>query len=183
MSAFGLSVHSHSFGSGQTYTLVNQYPSISDAIILTGFSLNSSFLPLFVAGADFVLANKNQPFRLGNIDTDIAASLLSTDALYNITTGAAASLIETYGLTDYFVGLEGPVQPLNYPNGYLTNSNANAAQFLFFLPKFFDPAIGLFAESTKQPVTLGELLTITSLPTTNTYAGPVLVLTGCKFLP
>ena len=171
----------HSFGSAQTYALVNQYPSISDAIVLTGFSLNSSFLPLFAVGADFVLANTNQPFRLGNVGTNVAASVLSANTLNNITTGAAASLIETYGLTDYFAGLQPPpIQPLNYPNGYLTNSNANSAQYLFLLPKFFDPAIGLFGESTKQPVTLGELLTLSCVPKTNAYAGPVFVLTGCK---
>merc|ERR1712093_136789 len=57
----------HSFGSAQTYSLVNLYPELTDGIILTGFSMNSSFVPFFAAGANFQLANRNQPLRFSNI--------------------------------------------------------------------------------------------------------------------
>ena len=128
--------------------------------------MNGSFVPFFASGGDFIQANKNQPFRFGSVNMD-----------------AAESLLNMFSATDFVAGLELPTQPLNYPNGYLTNSNANSAQYLFLLPKFFDPALGIFGENTKQPVTLGELLTLPSLPMTNAYAGPVLVITGCKFPP
>ena len=47
----------HSFGSAQTYGLVSLDPTLSDGIVLTGFSMNASFVGLFFAGGKFVLAN------------------------------------------------------------------------------------------------------------------------------
>ena len=138
------------------------YPNISDGIVLTGFSTNGSFLGFFAAGADFVQANKNQPFRLGSVSAT-----------------AAEQVLNMYGLTDYVAGLSVPIG-LNYSNGYLINSNINANQYLFFLPGYFDPGALLAGENTKQPVTPGELLTLGSIPMTSAFAGPVLVITGCK---
>ena len=154
---------SHSFGSAQTYALVNMYPNISDGIVLTGFSMNASFVGYFGAGSNFEQAYLNQPFRLGNTSFSTVESVLNM-----------------YSLTDYVAGLS--LSPsLNYPAGYLTNANIGANQYLFFLPGFFDPGVLLVGENTKQPVTVGELLTLTSGPMTNAYAGPVLIITGCKF--
>ena len=84
-----------------------------------------------------------------------------------------------YGLTDPIAGLS-QTPSLGYPPGYLTNANIGANQYLFFLPGFFDPGALLVAENTKQPVTVGELLTLGSAPMLNAYAGPVLSITGCK---
>ena len=154
----------HSFGSAQSYALVNLYPKISDAIVLTGFSMNSSFTGYFGAGANFVQANLNQPFRFGNVSIASAQMLLSM-----------------YGLQDAVVGLAS-TQSLNYPTGYLTNANINSQQYLFFLPPYFDQGILEMGEATKQPVTPGELLTLGSLPMINAFAGPVLVVTGSKSL-
>jgi len=141
------------------------YPSISDGIVLTGFSMNASFVGYFAAGADFVQANLNQPFRFGNISSSAVSSVLSL-----------------YGLADFTAGLNA-TQGLGYPNGYLTNSNINSQQFLFFLPKHFDTGILELGEATKQPVTVGEILTLGSVPMMNEYAGPVLIITGCKIFP
>ena len=138
------------------------YPTISDGIVLTGFSMNASFAGYFGAGANFEQANLNQPFRLGNL------SSTTVEAVLNM-----------YSLTDYVAGLS-PSPGLDYPAGYLTNANIGANQFIFFLPGFFDPGVLLVGENTKQPVTVGELLTLTSVPMENVYAGPVLVITGCK---
>ena len=162
-SSFSTIVHvGHSFGSAQTYALVDMYPGISDGIVLTGFSMNASFVGLFQAGGDFVLANLNQPFRFGNVSQEMVASILNM-----------------YGLTDYVAGVEiGYRTP--YADGYLTNTNINANQFLFLLPGYFDAMLGLLGENTKQPVTLGELLTLGSAPMMNSFAGPVLIVTGCK---
>ena len=43
----------HSFGSAITFALTNMYPTISDAIVLTGFSQVSSFFGLFALGGNF----------------------------------------------------------------------------------------------------------------------------------
>lgn len=138
------------------------YPGISDGIVLTGFSMNGSFVGFFGAGGDFVQANLNQPFRFGNVSRETASAVLNM-----------------YGLTDYVAGLT--AQPgLGYVNGYLTNSNVNSQQYLFFLPGFFDPGLLYFGEESKQPVTPGELLTLGSVPMMNSFTGPVLVLTGCE---
>ena len=131
--AFDKVVHvGHSFGSAQTYSLVNMYPHASDGIVLTGFSMNASFVRYFFAGANFVQANEN-----------------------------SARLAE-------------------YPNGYLISSDIEAIQYLFIYPGQFDENILVLAENTKQPVTVGELLTLGSGPMMNAYTGPVLVFTGRK---
>lgn len=172
---------SHSFGSAQSYALVNMYPDISDGLILTGFSTNSSFVGFFAAGANFVQANLNQPFRFGNPATSGAQAVLDTYGLANLVAGVNQSVIDAYELTDYVAALNPKMSSLNYPNGYLTNANVNAQQYLFFLPGFFDQGIAFAGEATKQPVTVGELLTLGSLPMVNAFKGPVLVFTGCGF--
>lgn len=47
----------HSFGSSQTYALTAADPSISDGIVLTGFSQNGSFASQFILGSNFIIAN------------------------------------------------------------------------------------------------------------------------------
>lgn len=47
----------HSFGSAETYALTAADPSISDGIVLTGFSQNGSFAADFILGSDFIIAN------------------------------------------------------------------------------------------------------------------------------
>ncbi|KAJ5716000.1 uncharacterized protein N7483_013181 [Penicillium malachiteum] len=129
----------HSYGSAQTYALVAKYPSLSDGIVLTGFSLNSSFTPLFLAGANFQQASQNR------------------------TTSTQSSN--------------------KYSPGYLSSGNAGNCEFLFFYPNYFDSKILAYAEQNKQPVTVGELLTMGSLPTTNDFTGPVFVIDGSNDVP
>ena len=158
------------------------YPSISDGIVLTGFSMNDSFVGLFQAGANFVLANLNQPFRFGNASFatgNVILNSITSSLNVSTTSPAAMNIINSYGLTDLVAGLD-TRQKVEYVNGYLANANGNSAQYLFLLPGSFDPALGPIAEATKQPVALGELLTLGSVPMVNAYAGPVLVFTGCK---
>lgn len=158
----------HSFGSAQTYALVALYPTISDGIVLTGFSMNASFVGYFAAGADFQLANLNQPLRFGSPGVIQGVNYLT----------------QIYGLTDLVAGIEStPNASVPYANGYMTHSNVNALQYLFFLPPYFDTEILYYAERTKQPVTQGELFTLGSLPSMNNFAGPVLVMTGDGDLP
>jgi hypothetical protein len=168
----------HSFGSFQTYFLSTKYPSLSDGIVLTGWSLNASFVGIWGAGGDFVTANLNQPYRLGSA---INGSALSK--VINLKAGVGSSVVETYGLTDYFVMPEPGTQPLNYPNGYFVNRDVNALVYQFLLPGYFDPGIAYFAEVGKQPTTMGELLTIGSIPIPSCFSGPVLVFTGSNDVP
>ena len=157
------------------------YPNISDGIVLTGFSLNGSFTGFFGAGADFQQANLNQPFRFGNVTTGQVASVLNLMAA-NVSSAVTEAIVNAYGLTDYIAGLTpGSLPQVQYVNGYLANSNVNSQQYLFFLPGFFDTGLLYAGEMTKQPVTVGELLTLSSVPMANAYAGPVLIVTGCEF--
>jgi pimeloyl-ACP methyl ester carboxylesterase len=168
----------HSFGSFQAYALAAKYPSLADGIILTGWSLNSSFVSIWAAGGNFVTASTNQPYRLGSA-TDSGAISKIINAKANLD----PSLVETYGLTDYFVLPEPGTQPLNYPNGYFVNRDVNALVYQFLHPGYFDPGIAYFAEAGKQPVTMGELLSIASVPFPSFFPGPVLVFTGSNDVP
>ncbi|KAK2629959.1 hypothetical protein QTJ16_000779 [Diplocarpon rosae] len=160
----------HSFGSAQTYSLANLYPDLTDGIVLTGFTMNTSFVGSFAAGGNFQLARKNQPLRFSNATGAQVSSLLSMYA---------------EPLLDYIapVDLRSIPAPQNLPNGYLVSSNAEANKYLFLKPQYYDPAVLTLAEQTKQPVTLGELLTLGSLAAQNNYAGPVFAISGDSDLP
>ena len=157
-----LTLPSHSFGSAQTYALANAYPHLTDGIVLAGFSTNGTFVPYFAAGSNLVQASTNQPFRFGDYAVGTP----------NVTNADG----------DFDYNAPPTPQPLNYPTGYLSNSNVGATQYLFFLPKYFDQGILFAGERTKQPVTPGELLTLPALVPVSAYTGPVLVFTGCKSL-
>lgn len=158
----------HSFGSAQTYSFANMYPNETSAIILTGFSMNASFVPLFAAGANFQLARTNQPLRFGNITSQGLQSYLRTSPIADYVTG---------------INFDNLPVPQNLPDGYLVSNNVEANQFLFYLPGHFDNGLLYVSEETKQAVTIGELLTLGSIPMRNSFAGPVLVITGSNDLP
>jgi pimeloyl-ACP methyl ester carboxylesterase len=158
----------HSFGSAQTYALANMYPNLTDGIILSGFSMNSSFTGYFLAGGNFQQANANQPLRFSNVTGAQVQGILSQ----------YASPLVDYLAPLSFTGLPAPQ---NLPNGYLVSSNEEANKYLFFYPNYFSPDVLTVAEATKQPVTLGEILTLASLPMMNNYAGPVMVINGSMF--
>ncbi|TGO12115.1 hypothetical protein BTUL_0094g00270 [Botrytis tulipae] len=143
----------HSFGSAQTYALANMYPNITDGIVLTGFTMNSSFVSSFAAGGNFQQAQENQPSRFFNFTANIGTTDISLSS------------------------------PEAVPAGYMVSSNAAANKYLFLKPNYYDPSILTYTESTKQTVTQGELLTLGSLPMTNNYAGPVMVIDGDADLP
>lgn len=146
------------------------YPNISDGIVLTGFSTNSSFMPIFLAGNALQQAYLNQPLRFGNMSAVLTANQFTQ------TFGGFSDLLAPIDLTT--------IKPLNYPPGYLTNADAGSTNFLFLYNGNFDPKILYVGEKAKQPVTVGELLTVGSVPTTSGFSGPVLVFTGgqsCRF--
>lgn len=126
----------HSFGSAQTYALASMYPNITDGIVLTGFSMNESFVNPFIDGGNFQQANRNQPLRFGNITGTQAQNVLSMYA------EPLASYISPVDLTSL-------PAPQALPNGYLVTSNIKANKLQFFKPHYYDPAILELAERTK----------------------------------
>lgn len=66
-------------------------PTSQTVSSLTGFSMSSSFVPTFAAGANFQLANLNQPSRFGNATGADVQSALSMIA---------------EPLTDYLTGVD-----------------------------------------------------------------------------
>ncbi|KAM0709876.1 hypothetical protein Q7P35_003919 [Cladosporium inversicolor] len=61
----------HSFGSIMSNVLIAKNPELSDGVILTGFSHNSSFPPGFPISTNFHLAKENRPELWGNYSTGI----------------------------------------------------------------------------------------------------------------
>ena len=120
----------HSYGSVLTVALASDFHTISDGIILTGFSNSFTYAPLFIAGSTFRLASQNQPSRFHNRSS-----------------------------------------------GYVTWADEFANQYSFFEYPYFEPAVLAYAEATKYPVTVGELISQTGLNTTaEAFRGPVLYL-------
>lgn len=66
----------------------------------------------------------------------------------------------------------------SYSSGYLVNANMDTNQFLFFYPGNFDEGILAYAEQNKQPMTVGELMSMTGLPAKSSFTGPVYVIDG-----
>ncbi|KAK4996695.1 hypothetical protein LTR66_003751 [Elasticomyces elasticus] len=167
--AFSKVIHvGHSYGALQSYALTAMYPDLSDGIVLTGYSTNGTFTGLFFAGANLQQANLNQPLRFGSASNY----------------GVFKAFVDNFALVDLVTPLQmAPVESFNYVNGYMTNANANSQQYMFLQPGYFDPGILYYGEQTKQPVAIGELLSVGALPAMSTFKGPVLVFTGSTDLP
>ncbi|KAK1065035.1 hypothetical protein LTR74_008311, partial [Friedmanniomyces endolithicus] len=56
----------HSYGSILSHALVATNPSLSDGIVLTGYSTNATWQGEFLISTNFHLAKENQPQRFGN---------------------------------------------------------------------------------------------------------------------
>ena len=133
---FSTIVHGgHSFGSVLSYGHSRDNPSLTQGLILTGFSQNGTFLPYFQLGGNFIA-------------------------------------VQTSPLAG------------QYPAGYFAAGDASGVQTNFFSPGDFDPNILAFATTTGQPVSQGELLTISSgAAGVNPAAVPVVIVTGGRDLP
>lgn len=68
-----------------------------------------------------------------------------------------------------------------YADGYVAPKDSIGTHITFFAPNHFDPKILKFATKSGQPAALGELLTIGDVPETNSFPGPVLIITGGKY--
>ncbi len=160
----------HSYGSIQAAALVAADPTIFDGMALTGFSINSTFLQNFEIGSHFVLANALQPFRFGNATINQLQTLLESTPY-------------GYGVSEYLAGLTTSMPSLNYPDGYFAVLDADSNQYNFLLPGRFDPNLLYFADLTKSPAAMGELLTLLIPPSVTEFANPIIVMTGARDLP
>ena len=193
--AFTKVVHvGHSFGSALSYNLAASYPGASDGLILTGYSSNGSFFPATVAAWDSKLARLNQPLRFGNISYSAVTEAMSLLGKINLNSSAITgylaeigvtieeiqSVVQSTDLADFIAGAQPTDLPhmQNLPTGYLTWVDSGSNQYAFLYPGYFDPDILFFAESTKFPYSLGEILTIGGSVKVNPFTGPVLVVTG-----
>lgn len=122
-------------------------------------------MPETIAAFDSRIASLNQPFRFG-------------DGILN----QLEQSFDAYGVRDLLTGLSSASEKSSQysSGGYLTWASSTNNQFVFLLPGYHDPAILHFAESTKQPYTIGELLSMLGLPPTGApnFKGPVMILTG-----
>ena len=195
---FQKAVHvGHSFGSAQTYLLTALHPTVSDGIVLTGFSMNGTWLAETLADWNLHLARLNQPLRFGNQTLKVPSGGWGQWAQYikgsfmntcemglgyvgiDLSSSDIWQEIATTEVGDIINGWNKTVVPLNYPNGYLTWSDFTSNVFAFLLPNYFDIGIGIFGEMTKQPVTPGEIFTLANgAPMLNPFKGPVQVFTG-----
>lgn len=59
----------HSYGSLLTNAIVAAQPDLSDGLILTGFTHNTTWLPFFDLAVSFHLASENNPRRFGKLSS------------------------------------------------------------------------------------------------------------------
>lgn len=145
----------HSFGSAQSYLLSALHPEASDGIVLTGFSMNATWLPVTTADWNLHIARLNQPLRFGNITLAAAQNMwnymrsygnpdllklaqqflgyagiqVSTNDIWNdIATTEVGDIINQWNATVL------PV-PQNLPTGYTTWSDYTSNQFAFLVCK------------------------------------------------
>jgi pimeloyl-ACP methyl ester carboxylesterase len=70
----------HSFGSILTEAVTSMYPTSLSTAILTGFSTNSTGLPIFITGLNLAFASQNQPYRFTGLSNGY---LVSSSAISN----------------------------------------------------------------------------------------------------
>ena len=184
----------HSFGSVQSFWLSALYPNSTDGVILTGFGAASQFLPYVVAGWNLHSARLNQPLRLGNGTSHGIRSKLVKGIIDSIEVAIKVSGVQltsndvwnelaTTEVLDLVTGYNETVISYNYPSGYIASSDLTSLQYAFLNPGNYDLGLALDAEKTKQPLTIGELLTLGSAPHSSSFTGPVLVVTGEHDVP
>ena len=95
------------------------------------------------------------------------------------------SYVSLFELAGNFVDVKtNPILAAHYPHGYLTIGDPTGVQTNFFAPAAFDPEILDYTVSIGQPLTIGELLTFSGdTATSNTFDGPVLIVTGENDIP
>lgn len=111
-------------------------------------------------------------YILNNIRLTFPGISLTYDTVYqDVATTEVLDITNGYNTTS--------LPPQNLPPSYLTWSDITANIYAFLYPPTITADAALYSEKTKQPVTVGELLTIGNAPpTASRYTGPVLIITG-----
>jgi pimeloyl-ACP methyl ester carboxylesterase len=185
----------HSWGSQLTYGLSSLHPNVTDAVVLTGFSTNGSFANGLTASTNSEIASLNQPLRFGSGSVSAQnqsrtlsslTSILASSA-FDLTPSQQADLLRSTTLWDIVSGLPStpsfPSSPQNLSSGYLTWASSFGNQYNFLHPPGIDPMILPYSESTKQPYTMGELLTTGNISPASpiaAFTGPVLIINGVE---
>ncbi|KAI0137332.1 Alpha/Beta hydrolase protein [Xylariales sp. AK1849] len=156
-------------------------------------SLHALTLMLRAATLPGVSASYDKIFHVGHsFGSRQTYNLAATYAAENISDGIALTgfsqlaflppynfLGSTFTFGANYVQANGLPQFENYPDGYVAFGDVSALQTDFFAPGQFDPAILEAAAGAAQPVSVGELLTLTSPAAVNsTFGAPVLIVTG-----
>lgn len=187
----------HSFGSVLSYWLSALYPDNTDGLVLTGWSTNGSFIGQTVAGWNLHSARLNQPFRFGDASNgaiklliesflglgrqDLVESVVNAIKTYTGNTPQSYEVwndIQTTEVGDIINEWNTTATRLNYPPGYITHSDLTSNQFVFLRYENYDIGLGVVSENTKQPLTIGELLSLGGEPAQSSFKGPVIVFTG-----
>lgn len=102
-----------------------------------------------------------------------------TDGLVLTGFSQASGFVPYFGLGGNFVLANLVPGFTAYPNGYLAAGDVSGVQTNFFAPGAFDPALLNVGYQSGQPVTVGELLTLSAQSSAvNPLTGPVLIITG-----
>lgn len=118
----------------------------------------------------------SQTYTLTAMYPDISDGIVLTGFSQNGTFAAFFELGSNFIIANQVSALS------KYPTGYLAPASVQGVQIDFFAPGDFDSNVLQTAYMTGQPVTPGELLTLTGATAKpNTFAGPSLVITGGKF--
>ncbi|KZP10448.1 hypothetical protein FIBSPDRAFT_216617 [Athelia psychrophila] len=143
----------HSYGSIQVEALTAIAPNLFDGVILTGFSVNATSLPLTLAGLAFTSATAVAPNRFSPAE---------------LSDGYISSANVRVSLIAIINALTSSLQPTSY-------------QWAFLHYPGFTPATVARIQATEQPLTVGVMYTFTGLiqPAPN-FTGPVHVVTGAK---
>ena len=144
---------------------------MSDGIILTGFSLDGTWVGTALAAFDLQLANLNQPARFGNA----SSGLTSQPNMKNLPDGY---------LTWADIGANEFVSPGQKIVLCVRTALTKGISLLkkdFFAPGDFDLSALEYSEAHKMPATMGEFLTLGGVPASAPdFKGPVLIITGSK---
>lgn len=98
--------------------------------------------------------------------------------------GHNATFVPYFLFGGNFVAVQGTPRASEYPAGYLDTASMMGTQQNFFSPGQYDPRMLDYAFHHGQPVTQGELLTLTgSAGGVNHFRGPVFIITGSRDLP
>ncbi|KAI9166545.1 hypothetical protein HJFPF1_02654 [Paramyrothecium foliicola] len=118
-------------------------------------------------------------YNLVNESPDLSSGIVLTGF------SQVPNYLSGFALGSNFVPVaENPVLATKYPAGYLAPKSSIGVHIDFFAESDFDPRVLDVAAQTGQPVTPGEILTVgAGTGLTNSFRGPVLIITGEKDIP